>query len=280
MASSQTTREEEKTLDATAVAALGARLFDAELARTTVDPLTDAHPEMTVADAYAVQLEYARLRQRDGARLVGHKIGATSKAIQELFDIDTPDYGHLFDDMQCEEGVPIRIRELIQPLVEPEIAFVLNEELIGPRLTPGDVLDATRAVVPCLEVIDSRIHAWKIRLADTVSDNGSSARFVLGSTERPVDFDLTKEKVVIERNGEVVGRGDGAAVLGNPATSVAWLANALAAFGSSLPAGSVALSGSMTSAIEAGPGDEFVAHFDHLGTIAAEMADEERGSNE
>ena len=244
----------------------------------TIAPLTDTYPDMTVADAYAVQQEYARLRVGSGASLVGHKVGATSKAIQELFSIDTPDYGHLFDDMRWDEGVALPIRELIQPLAEPEIAFVLDDELRGPGLTAEDVLDAARGVVPCIEIIDSRIDGWRIRLADTVADNGSSARFIVGSIVMPLPPDLRSEAVVFERNGEVVGQGTGAAVLGHPAEAAAWLANALGEFGLVLEAGSVVLSGSITSAVPARPGDRFIARFSTLGEVSCWL-EGERGDD-
>jgi 2-keto-4-pentenoate hydratase len=261
------------------IRAMARELFEAERTQMTIPPLTDTYPEMTVANAYAVQQEYARLRIESGAGLVGHKIGATSKAIQELFSIDTPDYGHLFDDMRWDEEAPLPARDLIQPLAEPEIAFVLDEELRGPGLTARDVLDAARGVAPCIEIIDSRIDSWRIRLADTVADNGSSARFIVGSVMIPVPPDLRSEAVVFERNGEVVGRGTGEAVLGDPAHAAAWLANALGEFGQFLAAGSVVLSGSITSAVQARPGDRFIARFSTLGDVSCWL-DGKREGNE
>jgi 2-keto-4-pentenoate hydratase len=262
---------EEKTLSSAVIEGLGLRLFESERDRSVLQPLTDEYPGMTVADAYAVQLEYARLRRETGAVLVGHKIGATSRAIQELFNIDVPDYGHLFDDMQWDEDSPGAIGELIQPLVEPEVAFILGSSLRGPGVSTDDVISAASGVVACLEVIDSRIDDWRIRLADTVADNGSSARFVLGSGILPITSDLSTEEVVFERNGEVVGTGTGAAVLGHPAASAAWLANALGSFGVTMEPGAIVLSGSITSAVAARPGDHFSATFTTLGTVSCTM---------
>jgi 2-keto-4-pentenoate hydratase len=264
----------EKTLDQTVIQRLGRLLFEAERDRSTLAPLTDTFPHMTVTDAYAVQLEYARLRRAGGAILVGHKIGATSKAIQELFDINTPDYGHLFDDMRCTEDSPVAIGELIQPLVEPEIAFVLGQELHGPGITASDVIDAASGVVACLEIIDSRIEGWRIRLADTVADNGSSARFIVGAEVVPISTDLATEAVIFERSGAIVGEGTGAAVLGHPAEAAAWLANALGSFGVAMGRGSLVLSGSITSAVAARPGDTFEARFSTLGTVSCTMEGE------
>jgi len=261
----------ETSLPRAVINELGRRLFDAERSRSTLPPLTDTYPDMSVADAYAVQLEYARLRRRGGAVLVGHKVGATSRAIQELFDIDIPDYGHLFDDMRCDPAVPIAIDELIQPLVEPEIAFVLGDGLRGPGITASDVIEAASGVVACLEVIDSRIESWRIRLADTVADNGSSARFVVGSEIVPITTDLAAEAVVFERSGDIVGEGTGAAVLGHPAEAAAWLANALGSFGVAMAPGSFVLSGSITSAVPARRGDRFAARFATLGTVSCTM---------
>lgn len=269
----------DQTLPESVIATLGRRLFEAERDRVVVQPLTDTYPEMSVADAYAIQLEYARIRRGGGATLVGHKIGATSKAIQELFSIDTPDYGHLFDDMRYEEDEPIPFGELIQPLVEPEIAFVLGRDLSGPGVTAADVIDASSGVVACLEIIDSRIIDWRIRLADTIADNGSSARFVVGADILPLTDDLAAEKVVFDRNGEVLAEGTAEAVLGHPAEAAAWLANALGEFGSTLTAGSLVLSGSITSAVAAGPDDRFTARFSTLGMVSCIM-DGDTGGDE
>lgn len=255
-------------LDAADIERLGREIFDAERAATTLDPLSERIPGLTVAQAYDVQRAYARLRMAHGAKLVGRKIGATSKAIQDLFRIYTPDYGHLFDDMRCYEDQPVDRSKLIQPMVETEVAFILAEELAGPGIEPEDVLAASSGVVACIEIIDSRIHDWRIQFVDTVADNGSSARFLIGSEVFPPDaFDLSAEKVVLTRNGQVVAEGSGAAVLGHPANSAAWLANAVGEFGDTLPAGAIVLSGSMTTAVRASAGDHFAARFDHLGSI-------------
>jgi 2-oxopent-4-enoate hydratase len=247
---------------------LGAEILRAERTARPVTPLTGRYPDLTLADAYAVQKAYAQQRTSAGARLIGHKVGATSKAIQDLFGIDTPDYGHLFDDMLVAEGVPIPVGSLIQPMAEPEIAFLLAEAVRGPGVTAEEIVSRSRGVMPCIEIIDSRIVDWRIRLADTVADNGSSARFVVGELVDVTELDLARELVALRQNGSVVGEGVGTAVLGHPAVAAAWLANALGEYGVELSAGSYVLSGSLTTAVPVRRGDRFVAEFSTIGTVS------------
>jgi 2-oxopent-4-enoate hydratase len=254
-------------MDDAMVAALGRQLYELERSATPRSPLSEEFPGLDVEAAYAIQEAYARLRLGDGTALAGRKIGCTSVAIQQLFNIDTPDFGHLFADMQVEDGGTIESASLIAPMVEPEVAFLLQDELAGPGLTGQDVLAATAAILPCIEIIDSRIEDWRIAFVDTVADNGSSARFVLGSPARHDGHDLAAIRVTLRKDGAAVASGSGEAVLGHPADSVAWLANALAPFGRSLGAGEYVLSGSMTTAIRAGHGDRFDVVFDGLGSV-------------
>jgi 2-keto-4-pentenoate hydratase len=259
-------------VNASTVTSLAQDLFDAERGRTALTPISERHPELTPRDAYAVQEGYADLRRAGGARLVGRKIGATSEAIQKLFAIDTPDYGHIFDDMIVPDGGTIPRDELIQPMVEPELAFVLDREIRGPGVTRADVLDATAAIIPCLEIIDSRIVDWKIGYVDTVADNGSSARVILGTPIDHPDLDLAAQVTILSRNGEEVERATGAAVLGHPADSVAWLANALGEYGHALEAGAYVLSGSFTTAVPAEAGDRFQADFPGAGSVSCRFS--------
>jgi 2-oxopent-4-enoate hydratase len=253
---------------------LARRLFEDERASRAGQPLSDEYPEMTLVDAYAVQLAYVAARVAAGAHVAGHKVGCTNPVIQQLFKIDRPDYGHLLDDMLLADGTAISMRQLILPRVEPEIAFVLREPLRGPGVTPTRVLMATAAVVPCFEIIDSRIQDWRITFVDTVADNGSSARCVLGDRIMPVDgLDLRLLGVVLERNGEVIATGAGAAALGHPAAAVAWLANTLAERGQFLDAGHVVLPGALTTAPPARAGDVFMASFAGLGTVRCRFTD-------
>ncbi|MEV5967393.1 fumarylacetoacetate hydrolase family protein [Kribbella sp. NPDC051952] len=256
-------------MDTKTVAELGREIYLAEQKAVALEPLSGRHPDLDSAAAYAVQEEYVRLREEHGARLVGRKIGCTSKAIQELFDITTPDYGVLFDDMVVPDGGAIAGSGLIAPMVEPEIAFVLGEDLRGPNVTAEDVLRATVSLLPALEIIDSRIQDWRIVFADTVADNGSSARCVFGpATAYDAGIDLVGEQVRLLRDGDEFDRGDGAAVLGHPATAVAWLANAIAEYGGALRAGDYVLSGSMSRAAPVQRGETYVAEFTTLGSVS------------
>jgi 2-keto-4-pentenoate hydratase len=251
---------------------LGQEIFAAEQAARAIPPLSDQHPDLRASDAYAVQAEYARLRIAAGATLVGRKIGATSQAIQEQLGVGTPDYGHLFDDMVIADGGEVVLAELVAPMVEPEIAFRLGRTLRGPGVTAADVLAATSAVCPALEIIDSRITDWRITFTDTVADNGSSARCVFGAErELQPDTDLAVEVVRLSENGTQLATGPATAALGHPATAVAWLANALADFGAELRAADIVLSGSLTRAAPLKPGCQYTATFQSLGSVSCRV---------
>lgn len=249
--------------------ALSEALLAAEAARASIEPLTATLPALTVEQAYQVQLASVRARVAKGRRVIGKKIGLTSKAMQDLLGVREPDYGHLLDDMLLMEGEPCPRAALLLPKVEGEVAFVLKSRLRGPGVHVADVLRATEGVMASLEIVDSRIRDWKIKLADTVADNASSARFVLGSRLLPVeDLDLRRIGMYLEKNGQVVNSGAGVAVWGHPAAAVAWLANKLAAFDVALEAGEVVLSGAVTAAVDVAAGDVVEAHFDRLGSVA------------
>jgi 2-keto-4-pentenoate hydratase len=223
---------------------------------------------MDVDDAYEIQLLNVRDRLAAGEVVRGHKIGLTSRPMQQMFGVDEPDYGHLLDRMFVFEGETLPMAELCSPRVEPEVAFVLGAPLPAPACTVADVLRATDHVLPALEIVDSRIADWKIKLPDTIADNASSGRVVLGgNATRPEEVDLRLLGVVLRRNGEIVETGAFAAVLGNPATAVAWLANKVHAFGVTLDAGHVVLTGSCTAAVRVGAGDVVRADFDGLGHV-------------
>ena len=244
-------------------------LFKAEQQCQTVGPLTERFAEIAPDDAYQIQLALIELKKARGGKIVGKKIGLTSKAMQNMLRVDQPDYGHILDDMLLEDGSRFPARNLIQPKIEPEIAFILEQDLQGPGVTPMQVLAATRFVVPALEIIDSRITGWKIKLCDTIADNASSARVVLGNSPKRVDqVDLKLVGMVLEKNGEVVQTGAGAAVLGHPANAVAWLANAIGKFGVSLKAGEVIMPGALTAASDVCAGDFICASFDGLGSVS------------
>jgi 2-keto-4-pentenoate hydratase len=246
-----------------------ARLLEAEKSKQAIPPLTETYPGITVDEAYHTQLEIIRRRAEDGAIVVGKKIGATSKAIQNMFGVHQPDYGHLLNDMMHTEGEVISLENFIQPKVEFEIAFKLKKELKGPNVTVMDVIEATDYIAPAIEIIDSRIGDWKIAFEDTVADNGSSAAAVIGGKPTGLDgIDLTHIGMVAYKNGEMIDSGAGAAVLGSPLRSVAWLANSLGNYGVSLKAGEIILSGALTGAVEAEDQDTFTAEFDQIGSVS------------
>ncbi|MGH9094971.1 MAG: 2-keto-4-pentenoate hydratase, partial [Acidimicrobiales bacterium] len=241
----------------------------AQATRTPVGPLSIDHPGMDVTDAYQIQLHNIRVRMAEGHRVRGHKVGLSSRAMQEMMGVDEPDYGHLLDDMFVFEDTAIDADLLIQPRVEVEVAFILGAPLEAPGCNAADVLRATQYVVPALEIIDSRIADWKITLVDTIADNASSGLLVLGARATPIDrVDLRTLGATLRRNGEIIATGSTGAVLGNPVTAVAWLANKVHDFGVTLDAGHVILPGSCTRAYDVSPGDAVRADFDGLGSVA------------
>lgn len=231
-------------VQADVLAQLARDLFDAEFERRPIEPLTDSHPDLTLEDAYRIQQLNIERRLSAGEQILGHKIGLTGKPMQEKFGVNEPDYGHLLDSMYHDERKPLDLRELIDPQVEVEPAFVLGKDLAGPGLTIDDVIDATDYIVTCFEVIDSRITNWRIKLPDTVADNGSSSRFTLGSKKTsPEGLALDQLETVLEVDGEVVETGNTGAILGHPANGIAWLGNKVSEFGIVLEAGHVVLPG-------------------------------------
>jgi len=247
---------------------LAAELAQAERSREPIAPLTAAYPDIDVVDAYEIQLINIRQRVAEGARVMGHKVGLSSLAMQEMMGVDEPDYGHLLDEMQVFEDTPVKAGRYLYPRVEVEVGFILAADLPGAGCTEDDVLAATEALVPSIELIDSRITDWKIALCDTIADNASSAGFALGEARvSPADIDVKTIDAVLTRNGEVIAEGRSDAVLGNPVTAVAWLARKVEIFGVRLKAGDVVLPGSCTRAIDARAGDEFVADFRGLGSV-------------
>jgi 2-keto-4-pentenoate hydratase len=265
-------------------------LYDALRSGEPVAPPTDDH-DMDVADAYAVQSAFVDRRIEAGASVVGHKIGLTSEGIRTQIGVDEPDFGRLLDTMAVEDGV-VDADDLVAPRVEPELGFLLGADL-EPPVSEVDVLRATEAVVPVVEVIDSRVRDWNIEIEDTIADNASSALYATGESTYPVEGrDLSLEAVKLYRNGGVVDSGAGAAVLGHPARAVAWLANTLedvrkttqsssAAHQNAsrsedvadrLTAGEIVLSGSMTPAVDVEAGDVVTAEFGGTGTVTLRVA--------
>lgn len=226
---------------------LGDELFEALSQRNMIDPLTEREPQITIEDAYHISLRMVNRRVESGETIIGKKIGVTSKAVQNMLNVHQPDFGYLTDRMVYGNGDEMPISEqLIQPRAEGEIAFMLKRDLIGPGVSNADVLRATEAVIPCFEIVDSRIRDWKIKIQDTVADNASCGLFVLGDKAvDPRKVDLATAGMVVEKNGELLSTGAGAAALGSPVNCVAWLANTLGSFGIPLKAGEVILSGSL-----------------------------------
>jgi 2-keto-4-pentenoate hydratase len=243
-------------------------LWRAEQERTPIEPLTEQHTDLAVEDAYAIQGINIARRQEAGARIIGRKVGLTSKPMQQMLGVDEPDYGVLFDDMYVEEGDEVDLDRLIQPRIEAEIAFVLEKDLIGPGITAPRALAAVAGALPALEIVDSRVADWRIKLVDTVSDNASCGLLSVGARITPVaGLDLRLLGVALSRNGEVIDTGAGAAALGNPARCVAWLANKFATFGASLHAGDIILPGAVHRMVPVQPGDVFRADFARLGPV-------------
>lgn len=235
---------------------LGDELHQALVQQKSVQPLSTRYPDITIEDAYAIQQHMLSLRITAGERVVGKKIGVTSKAVMDMLGVFQPDFGWLTDGMVFNEGEAVPAASLIQPKAEGEIAFVLRKTLKGPGVTAADVLAATEGVMACFEIVDSRIQDWKIKIQDTVADNASCGVFVLGDRlVNPCDVDLGTCGMVLEKNGEIVATGAGAAALGHPANAVAWLANTLGHLGIGLEAGEVILSGSLAAMVPVKAGD-------------------------
>lgn len=256
-------------LDARTIAGLAEHLETCELQARDTPKITDEHPGMDWDDAYAIQDEILRRKVSRGARLIGLKAGLTSHAKMKQMGVETPVFGFLVDGFSVPEGAEVKVRELIHPKVEPEIAFVLKRALKGPGCHIGAVLAATDFVLPGIEVIDSRYRDFKFDLKSVVADNTSAARFVVGGRAmRPDQVNMRTLGVVVEKNGEVVSLGAGAAVLGHPAAAVTMLANHLGRRGQEIPAGSVILSGGVTEAVAVEAGDHVCLRIQHLGSVS------------
>ncbi|MNM74326.1 2-hydroxyhexa-2,4-dienoate hydratase [compost metagenome] len=235
----------------------------------TLAPLTERWEQIGIEDAYHISRLILQRRLDAGDELVGKKIGVTSAAVQRMLDVHQPDFGFITRQMWFADGADISLSEnrLIQPRAEGEIAFRLKHDLSGPGVTEADVLEATECVMACFEIVDSRIHDWRIRIQDTVADNASCGVFVLGETERdPRELDLPNLRMQVFKNGAQISEGFGSAVQGNPLTAVAWLANTLGAFGIPFKAGEIILSGSLVPLEPVKAGDRFELTIDGLGT--------------
>ncbi|MGE5620448.1 MAG: 2-keto-4-pentenoate hydratase [Sphingomonadaceae bacterium] len=246
------------------------RLYDAEVSRRQIPQIVQVHSSLSMDEAYAIQLALIRLRHGEDRVLVGKKVALTNPAVQRALNVDTPVFGHLMSDMVVREGEPISCAGLTQPKIEPEIAFVMRSDLAGPGVTAAHVLAATAGVMPALEIPAARILDWKFAAPDIAADNAFASRVVLGGVITPVDgLDLRLLGVVLERNGQVLSTGAGAAVMGNPVDVVAWLANKLGEYDLRIKAGDVVLPGAMVVAPDVHPGEFYKATFDRLGSVTA-----------
>jgi 2-oxo-3-hexenedioate decarboxylase len=251
------------------IAELAGTLDAAALELRAVPKLTDAEPGLSLADAYEVQWALRSRRLAAGRRLTGLKMGLTSPAKMRQMGVETPIYGFLLDDFLVADGAELRADALIHPRVEAEIALVTRRPLRGPNCTLAAAVSAVDYAVPALEIIDSRYRDFRFDLPSVVADNASSAKYVVGSTRSAISgIDLSRVQVVLERNSEPVAHGAGAAVLGHPAQSLAMLANQLALREQEIPAGTFVMTGGITEAVAARPGDTFVALCEHLGSVS------------
>lgn len=245
----------------------GDELYNALVTRTTVPPLLGRAEGITIEHAYRIQQRMIARRVQAGETIVGKKIGVTSKPVQDMLGVFQPDFGQLTSGMHYDDGEELPIGGLIQPKAEAELAFVLKRDLKGPGITAADVIRATDYVVPCFEIVDSRITDWKIKIQDTVADNASCGVYMLGKArKKPTEFDLNLAGMVLEINGELFSTSAGAAVQGGPVNAVVWLANTLGALGIPFLAGEVILSGSQSTLIPARVGDTLKCSIGGLGS--------------
>ena len=247
-------------------------LFKAQNAAKAISPVVEKKPDLTLEDAYSIQMINIQRRLSEGRRVIGKKIGLTSIAMQRLLKVSEPDYGNLLDDMLYYSGETLESKKFIRPKVEAELAFVLNKDLKGPFISLVDAYNAISFAIPSLEIVDSRVADWKITLLDTIADNASSGAVVLGKNIFDIkDFDLLNIGMYLIKNNNLYNSGTGIEVMGNPVAAVAWLANKLNEFGMDLKAGDIVLSGAITAAADAVAGDSFTAHFDGMGTVSVQF---------
>jgi 2-oxopent-4-enoate hydratase len=257
---------------------LADELWEADRSAKPVSPLTERHPGLVLEDAYEIQRININRRVAAGQLVIGRKVGLTSRPMQEMLGVDEPDFGVLTDEMFVEDGDLIPLDKLVQPRVEAELAFVMDRDLSGPGVTTARALGAIAGALPAVEVVDSRVADWKIKLVDTVADNASSGMLVVGGRMRKVeDLDLRLLGVVVSRHGQLIDTGAGAAALGNPARCVAWLANKLGSFGDGLQAGDIVLPGAVHKMVPVAPGDVFRADFAHLGAVTVRFSSGREG---
>ena len=256
-------------IDKKMVEAYASELFTALNERRPIPSLEGRGCVLSIDDAYNISLEFLAKREALGERVIGKKIGLTSKVVQDMFGVRQPDFGFLTDKMLVANKAKFEIGSyLLQPRAEAEIAFILKKDLQGPNVSAADVLAATESVSCCFEIVDSRIEDWRIGIGDTIADNASSGIFVLGDKRvHPKDLDFEDITCKVTKNDAVISQGSGSAVMGSPVFAVAWLANTLGQRGVSLNAGEIILSGSLVSLEPVAQGDIFELHFEELGSV-------------
>lgn len=249
-------------------------LYDARRTRVPIPPFTDADPTLGMADGYAIQRELIDLLLADGDRIIGHKVGLTSKPMQQMVGVDSPDFGPVLASTVYRDGDTIPVSRFIAPKIEAEIVFVLGEPLLGPGITITQAHAAIAGAVAAMEIVDSRIADWRIKLADTVADLASNGAMATSSRVVPIDdIDPRLVGMTLTRNGELIDTGAGAAALGDPVAVVAWLANVLGADGVALEPGHLIMTGALHAAVPMTPGDVFRAEFDRLGPITVRVGE-------
>ena len=251
------------------IRAIGDQLYQAILDRATIRPLTDQYDDFTIQDAYNISLRILERRLEAGEKIIGKKIGVTSDAVMDMLDVRQPDFGFMTDAMRFDGDMPISTK-LIQPRAEGELAFILKKNLLGPGVTNADVVAATEAVVPCFEVVDSRIQDWRIKIQDTVADNASCGLFTINESAAvsPTQIDLATCRMEVVKNGKIWSTGVGAAAMGNPLHCVTWLANTLGELGISLNAGDIILSGSLVPLEPVVAGDQMTVTVSGIGACS------------
>jgi 2-keto-4-pentenoate hydratase len=256
-------------------AAAAAALYEARRTRRPIQPFTDADPALGIADGYAVQQHLVNMLLDDGEKIVGYKVGLTSRPMQKMVGVDSPDYGPVLASTVYASGAEVPLDKFIQPRIEAEIVFVLGGRLAGPGVSVADASRATSGVAAAMEIIDSRIADWRIKLADTVADLASNGAVVISSRLVPLaGLDTRLIGMVLTRGGELLDTGAGAAVLGDPLKVVAWLANTLGDHGIALEPGHLVMTGSMHAAVPMAAGDVFRAEFDRLGPVTVRVAED------
>jgi 2-keto-4-pentenoate hydratase len=249
-------------------------LYDARRTRVPIPPFTDDDPTLGMADGYAIQRELIELLLADGDRIVGHKVGLTSKPMQKMVGVDSPDYGPVLASTIYRDGDIIPAGRFIAPKIEAEIVFVIGERLEGPGVTVTQAHAAIAGAVAAMEIVDSRIADWRIKLADTVADLASNGAMATSSRIVPItDIDTRLVGMTLTRNGELIDTGAGAAALGDPVAVVAWLANVLGGDGVALEPGHLIMTGALHAAVPMTPGDVFRAEFDRLGPITVRVGE-------